>query len=75
MQVWMLYFRDGTRRIMHGNDYYFWQDNGSDDGIYGQSDELDIAARYPGAYIIAGQLIDDTTYSSILSTAMRRKEP
>lgn len=77
MQVWMLYFRDGTRRILHGNEYYFWCDNGSDDGIYGQSDNppTEIAARYPGAYIIAGQLLDDAAYSIILSAAMRRKEP
>lgn len=75
--VWMLYFTDMTRRIMEGNDRCFWYDNGSTDGVFASTDETvsDINSRYPGAYIIEGQLVDDTTFKNIEYTALRTKEP
>lgn len=77
IQIVMLYFTDGTRRIIESNDRVFWFDNGSDDGVWGQTDEpaLDIAARYPGAHIMEGSLLSDSTFRSIEIAALTRKEP
>lgn len=77
LQIIMLYFRDGTRRIIESSDRVFWQDNGSDDGIFGQTDDpaSDITARYPGAHIIEGSQIDDTSFRSFEAAAMNRKDP
>lgn len=77
MLVWMLYFRDGTRRILHGNENYFWQDNGSDDGVFGQGDdtETETLTRYPSSHFITGQLVADDLYESTLSAATARKTP
>ena len=75
--VFMLYFKDGTRRIMHGNDRYFWQDNGSTDGIYANTDEpvADIVGRYPRALIIEGELVSDVEMSGVMELSARRKSP
>lgn len=77
MQIWMIYFVDGTRRIMHGNDRYFFFDNGSVDGVYAHTDDpaAEIAVRYPGAIIIEGEFLPDETYSAILQQALKRDSP
>lgn len=76
MLVWMLYFTDGTRRVLHGNDRYFFFDDGSDEGIFANTDEssAEILSRYPGAYIIEGEFVDDTEYNSTIKSAFRVKE-
>lgn len=75
MLVWMLHFKDGTRRIIAGNDRYFWQDNGSSDGIFAQTQELpaDILLRYPNAIIIEGVLVSDTEYNATQTLAFSTK--
>lgn len=77
IQVIMLYFRDGTRRILHGNERYFYQSNGSDDGIWASTDDpaVEIAIRYPGAHIMEGELLADVLHDPILRTSIDRKEP
>lgn len=77
LQVWMLYFTDGTRRILEGNDRFFWLDNLSADGIFGQTDDpaSEVLARYPGAYIIEGELLPDDAYREIRTRALKREEP
>ena len=76
-QIAMLYFKDGTRRTIHGNDRYFFFDNGSSDGVFAQTDDpaAEIAMRYPGAYIIEGTLLPDIDFLAIQKLAHRRKEP
>ena len=76
-QIAMLYFIDGTRRTLHGNDRYFFFDNGSPDGVFAQTDDpaAEIALRYPGAYIIEGTLLPDAVFAAISKLAGRRKEP
>ena len=76
-QIVMLYFKDGTRRTIHGNDRYFFFDNGSEDGVFAQTDDsaAEIAIRYPGAYIIEGTLLPDAVFAAISKLASRRKEP
>lgn len=75
MLVWMLYFNDGTRRVLESNDRYFWHDNGSPDGIFANTDEsaFDVANRYVGAHIIEGELVSDTEMSSTKEIAFRTK--
>lgn len=75
--VWMLYFTDGTRRIMHGNDRCFWYNNGSTDGVYATTDEtvVQINDRYPGAYIIEGELVSEQEFNDTIELAMRTKVP
>lgn len=77
LQIWMLYFIDGTRRVLTGNDRYFFFNNGSVDGVFAQTDEpaSEISLRYPGAYIIEGQLLSNSNYRTIEEAAHRRKEP
>lgn len=75
MLVWMLYFDNGTRRIMHGNDTYFWFNDGSEEGIFASNDDLpeEINARYSGAKIILGELVSDNEMKSTLSSAFAKK--
>lgn len=57
--VVMLYFSDGTRRVMSGADYYFQQAD-----IFGCSTnetEEEVRRRYSGAEIIRGKWTDDAT--------------
>lgn len=77
MQIIMVYFNDGTRRILAGNDFYFFHDNGSPDGIWGSTDDprSDISARYAGAHIMAGSLLTRNAYSAIERSAITRKDP
>lgn len=73
--IFMLTFEDGTRRVMHGNDRYFWQNNGSIDGIFACTDDpaAEIIVRYPGAIIIEGELVIDTEMNAAMETAFRIK--
>lgn len=75
--IMMLYFTDGTRRVIDGNDRYFYLNNGSPDGIFAQTDDpaAEVLARYPGCHLIEGQLVPDDQFRIAEEAAHRRKEP
>lgn len=55
MRVW---YTDGTSRMISGNDFYFIQVH-SKGLIFGQTNDLDVKQRYPGALIKRGKHIPD----------------
>lgn len=56
--VVMLYRRDGSRRVMSGNDYY-WTAYHPQGVIYGHADNPPDPTRYTGALIKRGRFAPD----------------
>lgn len=71
IQVVMVYYADGTRRIMQGFDYLFYAPT-AQGPIYGgnNTDPASIIAVYPGAQVITGTWVNDAFYSMISNQAM-----
>jgi len=67
--VVMLYRRDGTRRVMSGNDYY-WTSQHKEGVVYGQSNEYPDPARYPGALVKRGRMAPDHVMQQADADAM-----
>ena len=64
----MLWHRDGTRRVMQGNDFYF----ATPGGVYGHNDhpQAETERRYPGVSIKRGMWTTDAEYVRITTEAM-----
>ena len=56
--VIMLYRRDGSRRVMSGNDYY-WTSVHPAGVVYGQSDTAPDLKRYPQCIVKRGRFAPD----------------
>ena len=64
----MLVFKDGTRRILQGSDYYFRAD-GELDFIYGHSD-VEPPDYYNNCIVLKGRWTDEANYARIVKEAM-----
>jgi hypothetical protein len=64
----MLWFDDGTRRVMQGNDFYF----ATPGGVYGHNDhpQQETERRYPGASVKRGQWTTDAEMEHIAREAI-----
>lgn len=65
LQVVMLYFADGTRRIMQGDDYFFRCGD-----TYGHTSNRADLEKYPGAAVVRGMWLPDDIYYGIVDEAM-----
>jgi hypothetical protein len=66
----MLWHRDGTRRVMQGNDYYW----ATPDGVYAHGDSrdpvVDIINRYPSASVKRGMWTTDAEMNRVAAEAL-----
>jgi hypothetical protein len=64
----MLWFADGTRRVMQGNDFYFVTPN----GVFGHNDhpQEETERRYPGASVKRGMWTTDAEMNRVAAEAM-----
>ena len=69
VQLILLHYADGTRRVMMGSDYYF-RSPGPADWIYGSTDHREQLDRYDGAVVLTGRWTDDATYSHLIHQAL-----
>lgn len=65
----VLYYADGTRRIMQATDWYF-RAPGPADWIYGHTDNPADIDRYEGAVRLRGRWTDDATYAAVERDAL-----
>lgn len=74
--VRMLYYRDGSRQIQNGLDYYYQAPHFSGESIYGAGGSKDnIEKRYPDAVIKRGRWAPDDYYREIVDKAFASKPP
>lgn len=74
--VRMIYYRDGTKQIQQGQDYFYEAPHQSGEPIYGTGRTEDaIAQRYPGAVIKRGRWAPDAYYRRIVAAAMASTAP
>jgi hypothetical protein len=67
LQVVVIYFEDGTRRICHGDDWYFEVDGTI---AHNSDSRRDNERRYPNAALKRGRWMADDAYKALVARAL-----
>ena len=74
-QAMRLWYNDGTcGKFISGNDFYFLWEHPKG-LVFGQSNDLDIAERYPGAIIKRGKHVPDNVIKEVNELMINSKTP